>query len=301
MSSRDIVVIGASAGGIGALETLLPAFPADYPGTIFIVLHRGPGTAKLLAHFLSIGSVLPVQAATDGARFERGHVYVAGDDSHLVIERGTMRLEKSPREKFVRPCIDVLFRTAALAYGRRVVGVILSGTLDDGTAGLRQIKKHGGVAIVQDPEEAEQGGMIQSAINNVSIDYQLPLRAIAVKLMELAAGPPREPGSARVLIVEDEEIVAKNLENRLAKLGYEVTGSVSMGQAAIDHVARERPDVVLMDMPLHGPMEGMEAARKIRERFQVPVVDVTTLKPFRRAQLHAAIELALDRRDRENR
>jgi chemotaxis response regulator CheB len=241
-----------------------------------------------------------------------------------VVERGTIRLQSSPKESWHRPSVDALFRSAALAYGRRVVGVILSGMLSDGTAGLWEIKKHGGATIVQEPRDAERPEMPQSAIANVNVDYCLGAREISTKLIELAQNRPVPPPvrgrrAARVLIVEDERVVALNLERRLRKLGYDVCGSVSSGEAALDVAVNKIPDVVLMDVHLPG-ISGTEVAKQIWEQLQIPVVYVTAyadtatldkikttepygyvLKPVRPAEVDAAIQLALDRHDRENR
>ena len=272
---------------------------------------------------LSRETKLIITEATDGEVFRRGQVYVGPPNTHVLVERGRIRLEQSPKESWHRPSIDVLFRSAALAYGRRVVGVVLSGLLYDGTAGLWQVKKHGGVTIVQDPDEAREPSMPQSALENVAIDYCLRARDIGLKLMELAAQGPASPpitGSqmAKVLIVEDERIVAINLEKRLGKLGYKVSGVVSSGEAAIELAGRILPDVILMDIHLAGSISGTEAARQIWEKLQTPVVYLTAfdddktldevkttepygyvVKPFHPHEVHAAIQLALDRRDKE--
>jgi chemotaxis response regulator CheB len=324
-SERDIVVIGSSAGGIGALKRLLQVLPSDLGASIFVVQHRpdfpetGQGGRDALAEVLSRGISLPIRSPDDGERFQRGHVYVAPPTRHLLIEGGLVRLEQSPKESRFRPSADALFRSAALEYGRRVIGVVLSGVLADGTAGLWQIRKRGGVTIAQDPAEAEHDEMVRSAISNVEIDFCLRAEDIGKKIVELCT-PARAPESSctKVLIVEDERIVAMNLSNQLAKLGYEVSGSVASAEAAFEIAGRTLPDVVLMDIHLEGPVRGTEAARRIWEKFQIPTVYVTAysddatlndvktthpygyiLKPFRLKEIHAAIRLALDRRDRE--
>lgn len=226
---RDIVVIGASAGGIVALKRLVQMLPSDLNASIFIVLHRSDLLAQTerdgrdtLAEVLSKGVSLPVTSPDDGERFKRGHVYVAPSACHLLIEGGLVRLERSPRESSFRPSADALFRSAALEYGRRVIGVVLSGLLTDGTAGLWQIRKRGGVAIAQDPAEAEFSDMVKSAINNVAIDFCLCAKDIGKKIVELCTpAKASESSRAKVLIVEDERIVAMNLKSRLTKLGYE--------------------------------------------------------------------------------
>lgn len=141
MAGRDIVVIGASAGGIRPIQSLLSLLPRDLPASIFVVVHRGeiPRERDCLPLVLSLHSILVAEIARDNARFEHGHVYVAPTDCHLLIERGVMRVERSPRENHCRPSIDALFRSAALAYGRRVASVLLSGMLHDGTVVMMRL------------------------------------------------------------------------------------------------------------------------------------------------------------------
>ena len=325
MAARDIIVMGASAGGLQAIQSLLAHLPGDLPASIFITQHRANVSNIpdfLPGIYLKNSSLVP-GAALDGAQFEHGRVYVAPSGSHLLIERGLMRLEQSPHENHTRPSIDVLFRSAALSYGRRVVGVLLSGTGTDGTVGLWQIQKRGGITLVQDPAEAAFDGMPKNAIANVPVHFTLPVVEIAETILALVTAFPKpaplHPSQpARVLIVEDERILAMNLQNRVRDLGYEVVGSVASGEAAIETAETTLPDLVLMDIYLAGDMTGTEAARIIWERFQVPVVyltafaDETTIeaaktstpfgyvvKPYRPEQIHAAIQMALDRYERE--
>jgi len=289
---------------------------------VFIALHRGitPDTQDTFLSRLARTTTLVTAAARDGHRFHTGHAYVAPFDHHLLLENGVMRLELSPKEMYSRPCIDVLFKSAAACYGRRVIGVLLSGSSPDGTAGLWHIKKRGGVAIVQDPAEATFPAMPESAIASVPPDFVLGASDIAAKLRELSA-PPRSSGGVRVpriLIVEDESVVATNLQRRLAKMAYDVIDWVPTGEAAIESAERERPDLVLMDIHLAGALSGIDAARCIWEKLQIPVVyctahsDVETLravqatesygyvvKPFQSGAVRAAVQLALARREKE--
>jgi len=331
---RDIIVVGGSAGASTVVRELLASLPADLPAAIFVVLHgvdassvskRAPwGKSRSLQETrLGRRTELTLESAVDGQPFERGHAYLAPAGQHLLVERGLVRLEGGPREVFARPSVDVLFRSAAQAYGRRVVGVILSGALYDGTAGLWEVKKRGGITVVQDPREASFPYMPQSAMQEVKIDYRLGVKEIAQKLVELTAQSPAPPPlagdwPAKVLIVEDERIVAMSLERRLRSMGYQVTGSVSSGEAAIRLARRTTPDVVLMDIHLAGRVKGTEAAKRIWEQLQIPVVYVTAyadpatldevkrtqpygyiVKPFRAEDVHATIQLALDRRSKE--
>jgi chemotaxis response regulator CheB len=326
VAGHDIIVIGASAGGVMSIRRLLSLLPANLPAAIFIVLHHPGGNAMdQLPTVLGGMSDLPAIRAVDGQRFQYGGIYISRGDSHLLLERGVIRIEQSPKESHSRPSIDALFRSAAHSYGRRVVGVLLSGAATDGTVGLWQIRKHGGVAIVQDPAEAKHTSMPASALANVPVDYCLSIGEIARKLVALANEEPTPAPlagavPARVLIVEDERVVAMSLESRLRDLGYEIVGSVASGEAAIEAVGFTMPDIVLMDIYLAGPMTGTEAASILWERYQLPVVYLTAyadektldaakrstpygyiVKPYRPEQIHAALQVALDRYEREMR
>lgn len=190
---HDIFVAGASAGGVEALTHLVRALPADFAGTLFIVLHVPAESPSLLTQILGRAGALPTSHPKDGERIARGHIYVAPPDNHLLLERGYMRVVRGPKENRHRPAIDPLFRSAARSYGTRTVGIVLSGMLDDGTAGLLAIKRRGGLAIVQRPSEALYPSMPQSALNHVQVDYCLSLAEIGPLLVSLA----REPGEER--------------------------------------------------------------------------------------------------------
>ncbi|MBI2811793.1 MAG: chemotaxis protein CheB [Candidatus Melainabacteria bacterium] len=185
MPTRDIIVIGASAGGIEAIQELLQLLPGDLDASIFIVVHLAPHVPSCLARVLSRGTHLPIETPVDGQIFEKRHVYVAPANQHMLINEGTISLNSDPLENWARPSVDSLFRTAAGTYHQRVVGIILSGALHDGTAGLQTVKSHGGLAIVQKPEEAAFGGMPKSAIAGVDVDYVLSVPEIAKKIIEL--------------------------------------------------------------------------------------------------------------------
>ncbi len=186
---HDIVVVGASAGGVEVLMSLVRELPADFPGTLFIVLHLPPDGTSFLSNILARAGKLPVSTPLDNQPFKPGHIYVASPDHHLLVGPGYVRVVQGPRENRHRPAVDPLFRTATQHYGPRVVGVVLSGALDDGTAGLLAIKRQGGQAIVQDPDEAMYSGMPTSAITSVAVDHRLPVAAISSKLVELAYQP----------------------------------------------------------------------------------------------------------------
>ncbi|QNE20403.1 chemotaxis protein CheB [Kribbella qitaiheensis] len=179
---RDLVVIGASAGGVEALRTLVSALPGDLAAAVLIVLHLRAGSTSALASILDAVSPLPVHPAEDGTPIQHGHLYVATPDHHLLVSADHLVLSEAPAQNGHRPSIDALFRSAAADRGPSVVGVVLSGVLDDGTAGLVAIKSRGGLAIVQDPEDAAYRGMPDNALANVDIDHQLSAAAIGTQL-----------------------------------------------------------------------------------------------------------------------
>ena len=181
--TRDIIVIGASTGGVEALCTLLRAFPRDLPASLFVVVHIGAASA--LGSILDRCGTIPVVEAREGDKIERGRVYVAPSDRHLLLNNGQVSLSRGPRENRHRPAVDPLFRSAARTYRERVIGVVLTGALDDGSAGLFAIKSRGGIAVVQDPFEAVEPGMPQSAIRSVDVDHCLPLAKIPSLLIKL--------------------------------------------------------------------------------------------------------------------
>jgi two-component system, chemotaxis family, protein-glutamate methylesterase/glutaminase len=192
MSGHDIIVIGTSAGGLKALSIIISNLPADLDAVVFIVQHVAADKPSLLPQILAGISQFPVSHPQDGEEIHKGHIYIAPPDHHLLVNKKYLRVVRDPQENRFRPAIDVLFRSAAFAYGSRVVGVILTGYLDDGTAGLQAVKKRGGITIVQDPQEAEYASMPKSALRYVQIDYCLPLAKISGLLVDLAKAPAEE-------------------------------------------------------------------------------------------------------------
>lgn len=182
---HDIIVIGASAGGVEALRSLVGKLPEDLAASVFVVLHLPPSAPSGLAQILNRAGPLPATSVDGREPIRRGHIYVAQPNLHMVLRRGHVALDAGPRENRFRPAVDVLFRSAARAYMRRVVGVVLSGTLGDGALGLSAIKLRGGVTIVQDPEEALFPGMPQTALETAPVDYCLGTAEIAERLVDL--------------------------------------------------------------------------------------------------------------------
>ncbi|HEX8255976.1 MAG TPA: chemotaxis protein CheB [Thermoanaerobaculia bacterium] len=189
MPGKDIIVIGTSAGGIEALQKLAAALPIDFPASIFVVLHTSPSSPGVLAHIIDEAGPLPAANAVRGERIRPGRIYVAPPDHHLLILPGKIELTRGPRENRFRPAVDPLFRSAAQTYGPRVVGVILTGGLDDGTNGLWIVKQLGGTAIVQDPAEAMAPSMPLSALRHVRVDHKVRIAELAPLLVRLAAAP----------------------------------------------------------------------------------------------------------------
>jgi two-component system chemotaxis response regulator CheB len=200
--TRDIVVVGASAGGVQALQRLVADLPMDFPAAIFVVLHTWPESESYLASILSRAGPMPVQEAKDGEPIKSGKIHVARSDHHLLIEPDKMLVVRGPRENRFRPSINPLFRSAAASYRNRVIGVILTGMLDDGAAGLWAVKRCGGVAVVQSDAAFDQ--MPRAALDNVEVDHHVPLGEIPELLDRLtreripADGAPPVPDVVRV-------------------------------------------------------------------------------------------------------
>jgi two-component system, chemotaxis family, protein-glutamate methylesterase/glutaminase len=186
-ANRDIVVIGASAGGTPALQRLLAALPRDLPAALFVVLHIGREQTRL-AEVLNCAGPLPAVEAESGTAFEAGHVYVAAPDRHMLVHDGHILLRRGPHENLARPAIDPLFRSAACTFGPRVIGIVLSGALNDGAAGLRAVKQCGGLALVQDPGDAAVSAMPLSAQCYVAVDHVVPAATMGPLLARLVAG-----------------------------------------------------------------------------------------------------------------
>lgn len=184
---KDVVALGLSAGGVEVLLDLVARLPADFDATLLVVLHTSPGGPGLLPQILNRVSRLPVSHGIDGQPIERGRIYVAPPDRHLMVTGTGIRLTMGPRENHTRPAIDPLFRSVALTYGPRAIGVVMTGLLDDGTAGLAAIKERGGTTIVQDPNDAMYPDMPRSAIDHVEVDHVIQRRALPALLQRLSA------------------------------------------------------------------------------------------------------------------
>ena len=223
---KRLVVIGTSAGGIEALRDLVARLPPDFESPIAVVMHTSPQSPGLLHEILSRSGRLPAIQPNGGERLRDGHIYVAPPDFHLLVEPGRVRLSKGPRENRFRPAIDPLFRSAAQVYGPGAIGVVMTGNLDDGAAGLWAIKRLGGTAIVQDPDDALFPSMPEHALRAVAVDYRVPLRDLGALLTELTTEP---------VAVEQEITTPKDLEIEVEiakeqdplKIGVEQLGAPS--------------------------------------------------------------------------
>lgn len=209
---HNIIVLGASAGGVETMASLVKQLPSTLQAALFVVIHFPPRATSVLPHLLSRAGNLPAHHATDEEVVQMNHIYIAPPDWHMVLRGDRVYLTRGPRENRHRPAIDPLFRSAALAYGERVVGVLLSGLQDDGTAGLQAIKACGGITICQDPAEATYPDMPRNAIEQVGVDEVMTIDRIVARLIELA----RQPTSAhhndalREQLHQETEIAALN-------------------------------------------------------------------------------------------
>lgn len=248
MSGHDIIVIGTSAGGLKALGAILSALPASIDAVLFIVQHLAADKPSILPQILADVGAFPAVHPSDGEPIQRGRIYVAPPDYHLLVNQGLMRVVRGPQENRFRPAIDALFRSAARAYGPRVVGVVLTGYLDDGTVGLQAIKKRGGVAIVQDPNEAEYPSMTKSALRYVKVDYCLPLGEIPDLLVDLSKEPAVEEEAYPVTkeievesrIAEQQMNTQEFLEN-VEAIGTRTTYSCPECNGSIWQIGKEEP------------------------------------------------------------
>ena len=250
MENRDIIVIGGSSGATAPLRAILGALPADLPAAVFVVLHIPARSLGLLATYAGAGTRLPVHPAADGMAINHGHVYIGVPDHHMILTNGAIRLGRGPRENLARPAIDPLFRSAALAYGPRVIGVVLSGLLNDGAAGLRAVKDCGGMALVQDPADALADEMPRAAMEAMTVDLSVP----GARLGDVLADLTREPAGPLMPVRPD--------------LLLEV--QIAAGERVGSNTLRSIADPVPITCPhCSGVMSAVQGARPLRFRCQV--------------------------------
>ncbi|HVU29190.1 MAG TPA: chemotaxis protein CheB [Sphingomicrobium sp.] len=274
MASRDIIVIGGSSGSRSVLNHILSGLPRELPASLFVTTHVPARSPPFLAEALSKSSSLPVVHATDGQPIERGCVYVAVPDHHLLIIDGTMRLGDGPRENMARPAIDPLFRSAALSYGSRAVGVILSGYLNDGASGLSAIKACGGTAVVQQPLDAEADQMPLAALEIVSADQVAPAVELARVLTEIvgldAPGAQSPPGN---LLLE-----------------VEIAAGHRLGSAELRQIAEPAP-ITCPDC--QGVMSEVRGEQPLRYRCQIGHASTAEVLEARTREVDKAMQVAL--------
>ena len=248
--NRDIVVIGGSSGATAPLKTILAALPQDLPAAVFVALHVPARSMGMLATVAAAAGHLPVHQAADFMPITPGNVYLAAPDHHLIVVEGHMRLGRGPRENMARPAIDPMFRSAAVAYGPRVIGVVLSGLLSDGASGLDAIKRCGGVAVVQDPADAIADEMPLAAIRATAVDLTIPSAQLGDALSDLTREPPGWP----VPVPPD--------------LRLEV--DIAAGERVDSEVLRRIGDPAALTCPsCGGVMSAVRGAKPLRFRCQV--------------------------------
>jgi two-component system chemotaxis response regulator CheB len=241
--NRDLIFIGASAGGHEPLIKIVAALPSDLQATLFVVMHTSPDNPGYLAEILQRSGKLPAIFPKGGEKFAHGTIYIAPPDRHLMVEAGRIRVIRGPRENRHRPAIDPLFRSAAVHCGARAVGIILSGLLDDGAAGLHTIQRCGGVAIVQEPRDALCASMPEHALRTVVADYCVPAHAIAKIIQRLSASRSASlpPSDHRPQIAIEAAIAAGDTEGEelLDKMGKRSTLTCPECHGALWEIADE--------------------------------------------------------------
>jgi two-component system chemotaxis response regulator CheB len=218
MAGVDVIVIGASAGGLQALLDIVAALPASLPAAVLVTVHTPTESTSRLPQILARATPLAVRFAEHGDRLAAGHIYVARPDVHLLIDGDSLALNHGPRQNGFRPAIDPMFRSAADAFGPRAMGVVVSGALDDGTYGLARIKAAGGTAVAQDPEEALVASMPLSAIRNVEVDHVLPAAQIGELIASRAGksfnGVPEMASKTTEQPLDEREITVQQMNGR---------------------------------------------------------------------------------------
>jgi two-component system chemotaxis response regulator CheB len=297
VAHRDIVVIGASLGGVETLPRLVADLPADLPAAVLVVQHIAADAPSFLAERLDAAGPLPAKPAINHELLRPGRIYVGVPDHHLMIEGDQVRLSRGPKESHARPSVDVLFRSAAYSAGPRVIGILLTGLLDDGTAGLWAIKDRGGSAIVQSPAEAVHPSMPRSALRHVKVDYTLEIADI--------------PNVLRSLTRERIEIKERDVNDKL-----EIETRISLEENPLDRRVRGIGTPSFYTCPdCHGSMVAIEEGSIRRFRCHtghaytgralldrsLPVIEETLWSALAQAEERESLlrELAEQRRSQE--
>jgi two-component system chemotaxis response regulator CheB len=287
---QELITVGASAGGVEALQVLAAGFPVGLGAAVCVVLHIGRGIngKSYLPEILTKAGPLPALNPRDGEALRKGCIYVAPPDYHLQVEPGRLRLVHGPKENFCRPAVNPLFRSAAAAYGPRVTGVILTGTLDDGVAGLAEIKRRGGGTVVQDPSTALFPGMPQNAIEFVGPDHVVQLHEIAPLLARLAltdrtAIPKEEPMERTKVDLTCPECRGPLWKERQGQI-VEYRCRVGHCYSPL-HMAQEHDETV--ERSLWSTVVALEEAAEIAEKL-APELGPHALEKARRKRAQAA-------------
>jgi two-component system chemotaxis response regulator CheB len=251
LAKKDIVVIGASAGGVDALQRLCAALPADFPAAVFVTQHLSPSARSVLPLLLGRAGPLAASAPADGDPIEAGRIYVAAPDHHMLLRQGRVLMRRGPNENRTRPAVNALFRSAAIAYGGRVIGVVLTGLLDDGTDGLIAITAGGGMSVIQDPEDAEWPSMPRNALKRDHVAYVVPLAGLAELLTRLVS----EEASPSIPLPDEYRI-----EDQMAAQEFAVMESDIITPGSPSHISC--PDC-------GGVLNQIDAQDEIRFRCQV--------------------------------
>jgi len=218
---KFVIVVGTSAGGINALSEFVGQLKTGIDAAVFIVMHLSrTSISEFLMYRLQPNTELPCEIALEGAPIQKGHIYIASPNLHLLVKKGKIILGRGPEENRWRPSIDVLFRSAAAAYSTRSIGVVLTGLLDDGATGMLAIQRSGGTSIVQDPNEAEYPDMPLAVLSNMNVDYCIPLAQMGEVIAAIVQTTPKERPAPDDVIIESDiaERVVVDYEN-VKKLG----------------------------------------------------------------------------------
>jgi two-component system, chemotaxis family, protein-glutamate methylesterase/glutaminase len=304
VAEHDIFVVGASAGGVEALQELAGQLPAGFPGSLLVVMHLLPRTRSFLPDILGRSGPLSAAPAADGERLQRGQIYIAPPDHHLVIERDHVHLSRGPKEQHHRPCINVTFRSAALAYGERVTGIVLTGELDDGTAGLWEVKRRGGIAVVQNPENAPFPSMPLSALREVEADYIVDVSEMGALLTRLANGQEGRKSVPVEVVMEErrltdltcpdcrgtiwETLRGKNREYR-CRVGHTYSPKAMLAE----HFAAQEKALYAAMVALE---EGASLANRLADNFEVPEDEHLRAEAQEREKQAAMIRKILEER-----
>ena len=206
MAGPNIIVIGASAGGYEPIKTIAAGLPKDLDASVFIVWHMSPDVRGILPQVLNKNGGMPAAHAFDRQEIEKGRIYIAPPDHHLLLDEGHVRVTRGPKENRFRPAIDPLFRSAAYFYKSNVIGVVLSGALDDGTSGLWTIKHRGGITVVQSPLDAEVPSMPDNALREVDVDYVVAAAEIPELLLSLVSGKTARKDAAQANGMDEDRL-----------------------------------------------------------------------------------------------